>query len=638
MSTVFVGKPANFAHISATMRGADLARKPQAPRRNEDITISHNLLTNVADELFMLHRRAGTCRSSYFRAVDIALEYLSKSSCTHLLVKKAMMAALLIASKVDDVRNVTLDDIVIHEGHLDGPEVSDASDVAETELLVLECLHFDVGRPTPYQHMHAITGSVGASDDFKRTCEVYLICATESASEYISHPNFVIACAAIRAALLVSTPEVELFALLAEKLPDDAATTRLAKHLLLMHAMMKDDSYNPLRSPTLNGVAAGLRPMEAAGMVTGSFSEPQAPFVCTSIPPPAPRDVYVDYEFDEQLGSGSYGVVKRAVSRGQPDAARVAIKEIKQASDVDVREEEGFPDDVVREVATLMVLQRPTHAGIVRVLDVYASPVSAHVVYELCGVDLRAYMSSRSSKGLFKFSGAQVCSLMRQIVGAMSYMHAHGFLHGDIKTRNILFDEETGVVKVADFGGTHPNIPEVEVAYRSTLWYVAPEVALSSRTASFPIDVWAAGTVMAELMSGACPFQKSTSKFSLLVEIFNLLGTPTEETWPGVQKLGWPDDPATGARIFPVWKRDREFVRTTLGVADDAAFDLLMTMLQANPDARTTFDEAGSHPFLAASVGSAPPAPPFQNLEAIATQMTTRARAKRVKKKLRSLY
>ena len=42
--------------------------------------------------------------------------------------------------------------------------------------------------------------------------------------------------------------------------------------------------------------------------------------------------------------------------------------------------------------------------------------------------------------------------VMYQIFRALSYIHAGGICHRDIKPNNLLFDPDTGVLKVCDFG------------------------------------------------------------------------------------------------------------------------------------------------------------------------------------------
>ncbi len=59
----------------------------------------------------------------------------------------------------------------------------------------------------------------------------------------------------------------------------------------------------------------------------------------------------------------------------------------------------------------------------------------------------------------------------------------------------------------------------------STRWYRAPEVLLRSRNYNSPIDMWAAGVILAEMFSLE-PLFPGTSEIDQLFKICMLLGTP----------------------------------------------------------------------------------------------------------------
>jgi len=78
-------------------------------------------------------------------------------------------------------------------------------------------------------------------------------------------------------------------------------------------------------------------------------------------------------------------------------------------------------------------------------------------------------------------------------------MHKNGFFHRDMKPENVLCN---GVddIKIADFGlareiRSRPPFTD----YVSTRWYRAPEVLLRSTRYNSPVDLWAIGTIMAEI-------------------------------------------------------------------------------------------------------------------------------------------
>lgn len=66
---------------------------------------------------------------------------------------------------------------------------------------------------------------------------------------------------------------------------------------------------------------------------------------------------------------------------------------------------------------------------------------------------------------------------MKQVLLALSFLHQSGIIHRDIKPENFVIDEETGEVKLIDFG-TAKDMKESKAPYSSyvsTRWYRAPE-------------------------------------------------------------------------------------------------------------------------------------------------------------------
>lgn len=85
------------------------------------------------------------------------------------------------------------------------------------------------------------------------------------------------------------------------------------------------------------------------------------------------------------------------------------------------------------------------------------------------------------------------------------------------------------IVKLADFGlarETASQPPYTE--YVSTRWYRAPEVLLRSRDYSNPVDMWALGTILAELVS-LKPLFPGESEMEQVLQICEVLGNPSGE-------------------------------------------------------------------------------------------------------------
>lgn len=71
----------------------------------------------------------------------------------------------------------------------------------------------------------------------------------------------------------------------------------------------------------------------------------------------------------------------------------------------------------------------------------------------------------------------------------------------------------------------------------STLRYRAPEILYGARRYGGGVDVWSVGAVLGELLSARGPLLPGDSDIDQLLRTLRLLGTPTDERWPGAREL-----------------------------------------------------------------------------------------------------
>ncbi|XP_065634345.1 cell division control protein 2 homolog [Quercus suber] len=286
----------------------------------------------------------------------------------------------------------------------------------------------------------------------------------------------------------------------------------------------------------------------------------------------------LQYEKVEKIGEGTYGVVYKARDRTTNET--IALKKIRLE-----QEDEGVPSTAIREISLLKEMQ---HGNIVRLQDVVHSEKRLYLVFEYLDLDLKKYMDSSPE---FARDLRQIKMFLYQILRGIAYCHSHRVLHRDLKPQNLLIDRRTNVLKLADFGLARAfGIPVRTFTHEVvTLWYRAPEILLGSRHYSTPVDVWSVGCIFAEMVNQRALFP-GDSEIDELFKIFRVLGTPNENTWPGVTSL--PDYKST----FPKWPP--KDLATMVPSLDSAGVDLLSKMLCFDPSRRITARSALEHEYF----------------------------------------
>lgn len=370
------------------------------------------------------------------------------------------------------------------------------------------------------------------------------------------------------------------------------------------------------------------------------------------LPPEAPRS----YSAIKLVGDGSFGTVwlcdwhspldpSTTLSAMQCGAGAradwvgkrlVAVKRMKRVWEGGWKEASALGELVsLRDIAP--------HPAIIPLYDAFLQPETKELYFVFECMEGNLYQLTKSRKGR-PLAGGLIASVFHQIVGGLHHIHKSGYFHRDMKPENLLvtttglqdylpvIDPEresieaaiiasgrkpltrpapriekdvTVIVKLADFGlarSLESKPPYTE--YVSTRWYRAPEVLLRSKEYSAPVDMWALGTILAEIINLKALFP-GQSEVDQVWRICEVLGDPSSEY--GHDSRGRPRGGGEWIRgikmakavgfAFPK-KIPMQFASLFPPTVPISLIDCISSLLRYNPRYRLTSEECLDHPYF----------------------------------------
>jgi len=210
------------------------------------------------------------------------------------------------------------------------------------------------------------------------------------------------------------------------------------------------------------------------------------------------------YDVDAVIGEGGMGTVYRALDARFGRMVAVKVLHAQYQRD---------PEFVDRFKKEAVLQAQLTHPNIVSVIDFIADESALAMVLE--------YVNGPSLADLVRETGGPLTEgralrLMIQVLGALHFAHERLVVHRDVKPANILvvtFDGQE-VAKVLDFGiakitGDDKGRTQAG-AKMGTLGYMSPEQIQSPKDTDRRSDVYSAGVVLYELLTGRVPFDADT--------------------------------------------------------------------------------------------------------------------------------
>jgi len=292
------------------------------------------------------------------------------------------------------------------------------------------------------------------------------------------------------------------------------------------------------------------------------------------------------------LGYGGNGLVFSAVDTDCDK--RVAVKKIILTD----------PQSVKHALREIKIIRRLDHDNIVKVFEtlgpngrrltedvVSLTEVnSVYIVQEYMETDLCQLLE----RGLLSEGHARL--FMYQLLRGLKYIHSANVLHRDLKPANLFVNTEDLVLKIGDFGLA--RIMDPHYSHKGhlseglvTKWYRSPRLLLSPNNYTKAIDMWAAGCIFAEMLTGKTLFAGAheLEQMQLILESIPVLREEDR------QELN---------SVIPVFIRnDMSKPHTPLAKllpdVSPQALDFLEKILTFNPIDRLTAEEALAHPYMA---------------------------------------
>ncbi|XP_028766214.1 probable serine/threonine-protein kinase At1g54610 [Neltuma alba] len=302
-----------------------------------------------------------------------------------------------------------------------------------------------------------------------------------------------------------------------------------------------------------------------------------------------------------KIGQGTYSNVYKA--RDLLTGKIVALKK--------VRFDNLEPESVKFMAREILVLRRLDHPNIVKLEGLVTSRMSCslYLIFEYMEHDLAGLAAGQG----VKFTEPQVKCYMKQLLSGLEHCHSKGVLHRDIKGSNLLIDDE-GILKIADFGLATFYDPEHKQPLTSrvvTLWYRAPELLLGATYYGVGIDIWSAGCILGELLTGK-PIMPGRTEVEQLHKIFKLCGSPSDDYW---KKYKLPN-----ATLFKPQQPYKRCILETFKDFPPSSVHLICTLLSIDPDDRGTASAALNSDFFttepyACEPSSLPKYPPSKELD-----------------------
>ncbi|EEF43792.1 serine/threonine/tyrosine-protein kinase HT1 isoform X1 [Ricinus communis] len=200
-----------------------------------------------------------------------------------------------------------------------------------------------------------------------------------------------------------------------------------------------------------------------------------------------------------KFASGAHSRIYRGIYKQRAVAVKM-VRIPNQNEDTRTLLEQQFKSEVA-------LLSRLFHPNIVQFIAACKRPPVYCIITEYMSQGtLRMYLNKKEP---YSLSTETILRLALDISRGMEYLHSQGVIHRDLKSNNLLLNDEMRV-KVADFGTSCLETQCRETkGNKGTYRWMAPEM-IKEKPYTRKVDVYSFGIVLWELTTALLPFQGMT--------------------------------------------------------------------------------------------------------------------------------
>ncbi|KAJ3436446.1 serine/threonine-protein kinase -related [Anaeramoeba flamelloides] len=205
-----------------------------------------------------------------------------------------------------------------------------------------------------------------------------------------------------------------------------------------------------------------------------------------------------EFIFGKLIGKGGFGRVFRGTWKGKEVAIKIILKELINKENL-----KAFR----KEIYLLSTLK---HQNIIQFLGASLLKEPYCVVTEfVSGGSLFSLIHKNRNINL---ANNQIKGIAIEIANGMDYLHSYGIIHRDLKSLNVLLDENYASVQICDFGMARVRQNRMQnkllmTAQIGTTFWMAPEV-LAGSAYDIKCDVYSYGILLYELATRRIPYKE----------------------------------------------------------------------------------------------------------------------------------